>query len=95
MAAPMQGTVVSIAVRGNETILGVTREELGLENVIEVGSYAEAAGVLLALGRGISLQSVMRPLSTLRYPQGAGGRVVEMPRAAWAPEPLETWARQA
>jgi hypothetical protein len=90
--------VPTIAVRGNETILGVTREELGLENVIEVGSYAEAAGVLLALGRGISLQSVIRPLSTLTYPQaqareGGGARVVEMP---WAPSaPVEAWVRQA
>lgn len=60
--------IPTIAVRGNETILGVTREELGLESVIEVASYAEAAGVLLALERGIALQSLVRPLPTLRYP---------------------------
>lgn len=60
--------IPTIAVRDNETILSVTRQELGLENVIDVGSYAEAAGVLLALEQGISLQSIVRPLATLRYP---------------------------
>jgi fructose-specific phosphotransferase system component IIB len=60
--------IPTIAVRDNETILSVTREALGLENVIEVGSYAEAAGVLLALEQGIALQSIARPLPTLRHP---------------------------
>lgn len=59
--------IPTIAVRDNETILSVTREDLGLENVIEVGSYAEAAGVLLALEQGIALQSIARPLVTLRH----------------------------
>lgn len=74
--------IPTIAVRGNETILAVTREDLGLENVIEVGSYAEAAGVLLALEQGIALQSIVRPLETLRYPvrsrDVAASPVVEM-----------------
>jgi len=56
-----------IAVRENTTILKVTREEMGLGNIIEVGNYAEAAGVILALKNGISLESVSRPLATLRY----------------------------
>ena len=59
--------VATIAVRDNETILGVTGEAMGLDKVIAVGSYAEAAGVLLALARGISLQSLVRPLATLRH----------------------------
>lgn len=59
--------IPTIAVRGNETILSVTRQDLGLENVIEVGSYAEAAGVLMALEQGIALQTIMRPLPTLRH----------------------------
>jgi hypothetical protein len=66
--------IPTIAVRDNETILSVTRQDLGLENVIEVGSYAEAAGVLMALEQGIALQSIVRPLPTLRYP----ARSVEM-----------------
>jgi hypothetical protein len=71
--------IPTIAVRGNETILGVTRDALGLDCVIEVGGYAEAAGVLLALKRGISLQSLVRPLSTLRYPPRAHDPEVEEP----------------
>ncbi|HEX2254274.1 MAG TPA: DUF3326 domain-containing protein, partial [Thermoanaerobaculia bacterium] len=55
-----------IAVHGNETILDVTAERLGLRGVVEVGNYAEAAGVLLALTRGISLDTIYRPLETLR-----------------------------
>jgi len=63
--------IPTIAVRDNETILNVTREALGLESVIEVGTYAEAAGVLMALEQGLALQSIMRPLPTLRYPAAA------------------------
>ncbi|HBL28584.1 MAG TPA: DUF3326 domain-containing protein [Acidobacteria bacterium] len=63
--------IPTIAVRDNETILGVTRQALGLESVIEVGSYAEAAGVLMALEQGLALQSIMRPLPTLRHPVAA------------------------
>jgi uncharacterized protein DUF3326 len=89
--------VPTIAVRGNETILGVTREELRLENVIEVGNYAEAAGVLLALEQGISLQSLARPLSTLRYParvrDGAEALAVKIPAAPLG-DPMAVWARQ-
>jgi len=55
-----------IAVRENETVLDVTAAALPLGDVVEVGNYAEAAGVLLALRRGISLQSIVRPLKTLR-----------------------------
>ncbi len=56
-----------IAVRQNQTILDVTREKLALDNVIEVENYAEAAGVLMALHKGINLESIQRPLKTLRY----------------------------
>jgi len=55
-----------IAVRDNCTILNVTSGGLGLGNVIEVGSYAEAAGVVMALRKGISVESLYRPLQTLR-----------------------------
>jgi Protein of unknown function (DUF3326) len=56
-----------IAVQENRTILDVTQESLGLENVIQARSYAEAAGLLHALKRGVSLQSLTRPLRTYRY----------------------------
>jgi hypothetical protein len=60
-----------IAVRENRTILGVPAAKLGFHNVIEVDNYLEAAGVLLALRHGIHLDSVRRPLPTLRHGLGA------------------------
>jgi uncharacterized protein DUF3326 len=55
-----------IAVRNNDTILDVTQAKLGLENVIDVHSYAEATGIVLALKHGISVESICRPLQTIR-----------------------------
>ncbi len=54
-----------IAVRANATILDVDARALGLSEVIEVANYAEAAGVILALRQGISLDSLARPMVTL------------------------------
>jgi hypothetical protein len=51
-----------IAVRENKTVLDVTRDKTHMDNVIEVESYIEAAGVILALKEGISLKSLRRPL---------------------------------
>jgi hypothetical protein len=56
-----------IAVQDNHTILDVTKSKMGLDNVIEVHNYAEAAGVILALSEGINLEALSRPLTTLRY----------------------------
>ena len=56
-----------IAVNENCTVLNVTTDDLKLDQVIEVRSYAEAAGVLMALRRGISLEAITRPLQTIRY----------------------------
>jgi hypothetical protein len=61
-----------VAVHENRTILGVPGEKLGFNNVIEVANYVEAAGVLLALRKGIHLQSIRRPLPTLRHGLGSG-----------------------
>jgi Protein of unknown function (DUF3326) len=55
-----------IAVEENRTLLEVNGSDLGLSNVISVANYAEAAGVVLALRRGICLESIARPLQTLR-----------------------------
>jgi hypothetical protein len=55
-----------IAVKGNKTILNVTNGKMQMNNVIEVDSYLEAAGVLLALKQGISLESVRRPIKSAK-----------------------------
>ncbi len=72
-----------VAVEENATILEVSAQRAGIEGVIPAASYAEAAGILLALKRGISLESIRRPLPTLRHRFGeahAGRR----PRAVFA-----------
>jgi len=55
-----------IAVRENKTILDVTRDKLDLKNVYEVHNYVEAAGMVQALRKGLSIDSLHRPLETLR-----------------------------
>jgi Protein of unknown function (DUF3326) len=59
-----------IAVRENRTVLDVSNEVMRMENVIEVDSYLEAAGVLVALRSGIALESLRRPI---RGPRELGG----------------------
>jgi hypothetical protein len=51
-----------IAVRENQTVLNVTPDKMQMANVIEVNSYLEAAGVVVALREGIALDSVRRPI---------------------------------
>jgi hypothetical protein len=63
-----------IAVSENRTILDVTNAKMKMENVIPVTSYLEAAGVVLALRNGISLESLRRPI--------AAARKLELPEAA-------------
>lgn len=55
-----------IAVSENHTILDVSQSKIQLNSVIEVNSYAEAAGIILALKNGIHLESLSRPLLTLQ-----------------------------
>lgn len=73
-----------IAVDANETIFEVTAEALGLDGVIPVRNYAEAAGVLLALRHGIALGSIDRPLETLRPDRSGEGRHAGSIRSAAA-----------
>ncbi|TGO02811.1 hypothetical protein PN36_18620 [Candidatus Thiomargarita nelsonii] len=54
-----------LAVRDNSTILDVTQIKMQLDNVIEVSSYAEAAGIILALKEGIHLEAISRPLTKI------------------------------
>jgi hypothetical protein len=61
LAAELHG-IPLIAVRENATILSMTAERLGMRDVIEVESYFEAAGVVLALKSGLSLESLRRPI---------------------------------
>jgi hypothetical protein len=51
-----------IAVEENHTLLSVTNAEMQMRNVIHVKSYLEAAGVILALKQGLSLESLRRPI---------------------------------
>jgi hypothetical protein len=59
-----------VAVRENRTIMGVPAAKMGFDNVVEVENYCEAAGVLLALRKGIHLGGVRRPIPTLRHGLG-------------------------
>jgi hypothetical protein len=52
-----------IAVEENRTLLAVTNAKMRMRNVIAVSSYLEAAGVILALRQGISLESLRRPIN--------------------------------
>ncbi|ABX04523.1 MAG TPA: DUF3326 domain-containing protein [Herpetosiphon sp.] len=60
-----------IAVHNNATILEITPDRFPLNTVIEVQNYAEAAGIIMALKRGLNLKSILRPLETLRYQRQA------------------------
>ncbi len=51
-----------IAVEENRTLLAVTNDEMRMRNVIPVSSYLEAAGVVLALKQGLSMESLRRPI---------------------------------
>ena len=55
-----------IAVKDNKTILNVTNDKMQMDNVIEVNSYLEAAGVVLALRQGISIESLRRPIESAK-----------------------------
>jgi hypothetical protein len=51
-------------VAGNPCLLQVSNEALGLE-VLSASSYAEAAGLVLALREGLDPTSLRRPLQRL------------------------------
>jgi uncharacterized protein DUF3326 len=61
LAAEFSG-IPLIAVEENRTLLAVTNDKMRMSNVISVRSYLEAAGVILALRQGISLESLRRPI---------------------------------
>jgi Protein of unknown function (DUF3326) len=55
-----------IAVHDNASVLSVENDVMKMDNVVEVQSYVEAAGVVLALREGITLASLRRPLRGAR-----------------------------
>lgn len=67
MLCSQKNNIPIIAVKENKTILDVTAAGLNLKHVLEVDNYAEAAGVIQALRNGISIDSIYRPFTTLRF----------------------------
>jgi hypothetical protein len=65
LAAEWNGVPV-IAVRENASVLRVGNDRMGLAGVIEVESYLEAAGLVLALREGIAPAALRRPLGLPR-----------------------------
>ncbi|OGG02140.1 MAG: hypothetical protein A3F83_02435 [Candidatus Glassbacteria bacterium RIFCSPLOWO2_12_FULL_58_11] len=65
----LEQNIPLILVRGNHTLAGIDPETLGINGnlgtIYYVDSYLEAAGVLLALKSGLSLESLRRPLAPL------------------------------
>ena len=50
----------------NENTLKVTNEFYDYQNLIEVNNYLEAAGIILAIKKGINLNSIKRPIKKIR-----------------------------
>jgi hypothetical protein len=65
LAAEFSG-IPLIAVKENGTMLRVDNHKMRMANVIEVNSYLEATGIVLALRKGISLESLRRPMHTAK-----------------------------
>ncbi|ODS24315.1 hypothetical protein AB835_04285 [Candidatus Endobugula sertula] len=65
----MELNIPVILVRDNSTIFNVTPERIGIdlskENIHIVNSYAEAAGLLIALREGINPHALKRPVSAV------------------------------
>lgn len=72
----------------------MTGRKLGLDDVIEVANYAEAAGILLALRQGLDVRSFARPLATLR-PARPAALHSPLRRAETTPEEIEAAASAA
>ena len=50
----------------NQNTLKVTYEFYDYPNLFEVDNYFEAAGLILAIKKGINLNSIKRPLKKIR-----------------------------
>ena len=90
LAAQFHGIPI-ITVGENSTILSVHKDAMKLDNVVEASSYAEAAGIILAVRNGISLRSLRRPFVAaleLRPP-------VEFEKVPPRSEPLKETTKRA
>ena len=50
----------------NQNTLKVTNEFYNYPNLFEVNNYLEAAGIILAIRKGINLNSLQRPLKKIQ-----------------------------
>src|SRR5262249_23243947 len=73
LSAVQRGVPV-VAVKSNTTILGVTAAGLALPGVVEVDDYLAAAGAVLALRTGISIESMRRPVARCGAARGQARR---------------------
>lgn len=72
--ACVERRVPLIVVRGNPCLLAVSGEALGLP-VLPADTYAEAAGLVLALREGLAPEALVRPLAGLSADTPSGGAV--------------------
>jgi hypothetical protein len=61
-----------VAVKENMTVMKVTPDKLGMNNVIVTENYWEAAGVLAAMKEGIDPRELRRPVSKLTIKRVSG-----------------------
>ena len=67
--AAQKNKILVIAVRENKTVLDVTPEKLGLNNVVVVENYLEAFGIISTIKASIALDSVRRPIFRIKEKQ--------------------------
>jgi hypothetical protein len=64
--AAQKNNIIVIAVKENRTVLNVTPEKLGLNNVIVAENFLEAFGIISTIKAGVSLDSVRRPIHRIK-----------------------------
>lgn len=64
--AAQKNKIPVIAVRENKTVLDVPPEKLGLNNVIVAENFLEAFGIISTIKAGVSLDSVRRPIHSIK-----------------------------
>tara|TARA_Y100001970_G_scaffold294309_1_gene450291 strand:- start:18294 stop:19349 length:1056 start_codon:yes stop_codon:yes gene_type:complete len=57
---------IPIIVVKNKNLLNITSDVLQIKNIIKVDNYIEAAGIVLALKNGISIDSLRRPVEAVK-----------------------------
>ena len=77
-----------IAVKENSTVLDVSNAKMRMANVIEVNSYLEAVGAVVALREGISLESLRRPIHSARRVGRPNARELPLAKGPTDHEPV-------